>query len=62
MSKEFVNDYGVDSSKVRREIVRSNTTIDVLKRKDLIKEAGVLQLKMISEIMLLLATDSLSIS
>ena len=62
MSKEFVNDYGEDTTTIRRELVKCNKTLEVLKRKDLLKETGVLQLKMLSEILLLLATDYLSIS
>jgi hypothetical protein len=42
MSKEFVNDYGSDVSNIRRELVRCQKTFEVLKRKDLVKEAGVL--------------------
>ena len=62
MSKEFVNDYGTDATTIRRELVRCDLTLEILKRKDLLKEAGVLQLKMITEILLLLATDSLLVS
>lgn len=45
-------------SKIRNEIASSVTVIEVLKKKDYLKTAGVIQLKMLSEIALLLSSES----
>jgi hypothetical protein len=47
---------------LRRQLVQCEFTLEVIRRKDLIKEAGILQLKMITEIVLLLASDATSVS
>jgi len=45
-------------SNIRKEIASSATVIEVLKKKDCLKTAGVIQLKMLSEIALLLSSES----
>lgn len=61
MSKEFVNDYGADVVSIRKALVKCEHTFEALTKNNLVKEAGILQLKMLSEIVLLLSSERESV-
>ena len=57
MTMEFANCYGDNMTEVRTLLCRNSKVLDILMQKDHIKQAGVLQLQMITESILLMAYE-----